>query len=104
MKTGEVATPFEFVVAVAVLEEMHLLDDLLLMGHKVNSTHIFAPNGHSTIAEFPEKKHHKTYGLVVPRLLLDNLILEKAQEVGSCFVGGINVTEIKSKGQKVGDM
>ena len=94
---GDCLTP----QAVAVLEEMGLLDVLLYKGHKVNSTQIFAPGGHSTIAEFPEKNVHKSYGLVVPRLLLDNLIVEKAQEAGACFVGGINVTELKSEGQKV---
>ncbi len=86
---------------VGVLEEMGLLNSLLFAGFKVYSTHIFAPKGHSAIAGFPQREGNNHYGLVVPRRLLDNLVLEKAQEVGADFQGGVNVTEVRRESRKV---
>ncbi len=87
--------------ALNVIKEMGLLHDLLRVGQRVNKLDIFAPRGHSTLVPIPAQQEWPNYTLVIPRLTLDNLILERAVASGAKFQGQIHVTELEHDAHSV---
>jgi geranylgeranyl reductase family protein len=87
--------------ALNVIKEMGLLHDVLRVGQRVNKLDIFAPRGHSTLAPIPAQQDWPNYTLVVPRLILDNLLLERAIASGAKFQSQMHVTAIEQDGQGV---
>lgn len=81
--------------ALNVSKEMGVLHDLLRVGHRVNKLDIFAPRGRSTLVPIPAQQDWPNYTLVIPRLVLDNLLLECAIASGAKFQSQIHVTELE---------
>lgn len=80
--------------ALAVLEDMGLLNDLLQIGCRVNSLEIAAPKGHAVAAPFPGKNGQPGYALTVPRLILDDAIRKLAIVNGAVFEHPLRVTDL----------
>ncbi len=81
--------------ALGVLADMGLLDDLLRVGYRANGLKIFAPQGHSTFIPIPGQKDWPRFTLVVPRLILDHVILQRALASGAKFQSPVHVTDIE---------
>ncbi|MFN8481794.1 MAG: geranylgeranyl reductase family protein [Anaerolineae bacterium] len=77
--------------AVSVLKDMGLLDELLQVGHLTPALEIVAPMGHSVAFGIPKVGDWPGFSLVVPRLILDDLLLQKAISAGATFQGGTRV-------------
>jgi menaquinone-9 beta-reductase len=84
--------------ALAVLDDMGLLDKLSQVGCRINGMEIYAPNGRSIGAPIPISAGRPAYMLVVPRLTLDNILCEHAQAAGAVFQAGIRVTDVRANG------
>ncbi len=78
---GDALTPR----ALAILDHMGLLDRLQEVGYQTNATTIYAPNGQSIISPFPTVGNNLNYTLIVPRLVLDHIIYERALASGATF-------------------
>src|SRR6266571_2359586 len=78
---GDALTPR----ALRVLDEMGILDDVLRVGYCLSVVEVIAPKGHSVAAPVPKKDNRSDYVLVVPRLILDNVILQRAVASGAQF-------------------
>ena len=87
---GDALTPR----ALRVLDEMGMLEDLLKVGHSLNDVAFFSPKGYSVVAPVPKKESRSDYLLFVPRLILDNIILERALASGTQFQSPVRVTDI----------
>jgi geranylgeranyl reductase family protein len=77
--------------ALRVLETMSLLEEVRAHGCPIQAYEVVAPNGRATRA--PIQGHHQA--LVVPRLTLDNLILQRAIKSGACFEPEANVSRVE---------
>jgi geranylgeranyl reductase family protein len=87
--------------AVGVLHDMGVLGDVLQAGRRINGLEIFAPRSHSTAAPIPQPAGQPGYALVVPRLILDNLLRERAMASGARFEGRVHVTAVEQSEQGV---
>ncbi|MDQ6642997.1 MAG: geranylgeranyl reductase family protein [Chloroflexota bacterium] len=87
---GDALTPR----ALRVLDEMGMLDDLMQVGHHLEKVAFFAPKGHAVTASIPQKDSRSGHLLFIPRLILDNMILERALASGAQFQSPVRVTEI----------
>lgn len=88
---GDALTPR----ALRVLGEMGILDDVLRVGYCLSVVEVIAPKGHSVAAPVPKKDNRSDYVLVVPRLILDNVILQRAVASGAQFESPVRVTDIE---------
>lgn len=88
---GDALTPR----ALRVLDEMGLLDELLRVGHRLHRIELIAPKGHSVAAPVPGKDGRTDYVLIVPRLILDHLILQRAVTGGAQFESPVRVNDIE---------
>lgn len=84
-----------------LLRDMGILDEVLHIGFRLNGVEIFTPGGHSVAAPVPEHDELPNYGLIVPRLHLDNVIRERALASGAHFQSPIHVTNVESSGEGV---
>ncbi|MFN8470826.1 MAG: geranylgeranyl reductase family protein [Anaerolineae bacterium] len=82
--------------AVSVLRDMGLLDHLLQVGHRTPHLEIVAPFGHSVGSPIPKVGDWPEFTLVVPRLILDDLLLQKAIGAGATFRGGVRVAKLQT--------
>ena len=73
---------------------MGMLEDLLKVGHSLNDVAFFSPKGYSVVAPVPKKESRSSYLLFTPRLILDNIILERALVSGAQFQSPVRVTDI----------
>jgi menaquinone-9 beta-reductase len=94
---GDALTPR----ALRVLEEMGLLDELLQVGHRLDGIALIAPKGHSVAAPVPKKDGRTDYVLVVPRLILDHIILQRSVSGGAHFESPVRVNDIEQDAQGV---
>src|SRR5947209_9737494 len=69
--------------ALRVLDEMGILDELLHVGYRLNEVELTAPKGYSVVAPMPKKDGRTDYVLIVPRLILDNVILQRSLTSGA---------------------
>ncbi len=88
---GDALTPR----ALRVLDEMGLLDELLRVGYRLNGVELIAPRGHSVVAPVPKKDGRTDYVLIVPRLILDNIILQHSVASGVHFESPVRVNNIE---------
>jgi geranylgeranyl reductase family protein len=77
--------------ALRVLEAMGLLQEAARCGFPIGGYEVVAPNGKATTANIVGRHQ----ALVVPRLKLDQLILERAITSGACFEPGVNVSRVE---------
>lgn len=94
---GDGLTP----LALEVLDNMGILKDILLVGCQIRELEIIAPGGHSASTTIPPQKSRPGYVLVVPRMVLDNTIRERALASGAKFEGRLHVTTIEPAGNGV---
>jgi len=87
--------------AVRVLDEMGVLGDVAQAGYRVNGVEVYSPKGSFVSAGIPATEGLPDYGLVVPRLKLDNLLLQRATEVGATYHGLVRVTDVGRNGNGV---
>lgn len=80
--------------ALGVLADMGLLDELLALGYRANTIDFIAPKGHTVATSMPTKAAWPDYSLIVPRFLLDNLVMQRAVAAGAHFQGGVRVTSL----------
>ncbi len=80
--------------AVSVLRDMGLLEQLLQVGHRTPRLEIVAPLGYSVDSDIPKVGDWPEFTLVVPRLILDDLLLHKAIGAGAVFQGGTRVSKV----------
>ena len=81
--------------AVAVLDEMGLLPTLARAGRHIDGVEIFAPDGYSTSARVPPIAGPGPSMLVVPRIVLDNVLRDRAVQSGARFEGRFHVANIE---------
>jgi len=84
-----------------VLRDMGILDDVLRIGFRLNGVEIFAPGGRSVAAPVPEHDELPNYGLIVPRLHLDNVIRERALASGAHFQSPVHVIGVEPTAEGV---
>ena len=83
--------------AIHILEDMGLLDTLLEVGYRTSKLEIISTKGDSVSALLPKKEGLQDYLLIVPRLILDNIILERALASGASFQAPVRVTGIEQE-------
>ncbi len=83
--------------AVGVLDDMGLLPELLPTGRTITGAEIVAPDRSRTVAPI-SSPHGLPPMLVVPRLVLDDAIRERAVRSGAQFEGRVTVTAIDRNG------
>jgi geranylgeranyl reductase family protein len=88
---GDALTPR----ALRVLDEMGILDELLRVGHRLDGIELIAPKGHSVAAPVPKKDGRTDYVLIVPRLILDHIILQRSVTGGAHFESPVRVNGIE---------
>jgi geranylgeranyl reductase family protein len=81
--------------AVAVLQDMGLVDDLKRVGHVIKRFEVFAPNRNSTRDVIAVQDGLPDFSLVVPRLLLDDRIRQRAVDSGAAFWPDAHVLDVK---------
>jgi geranylgeranyl reductase family protein len=79
--------------ALRVLERMGILAEVAANGCRVDRYEVVAPAGRSTTAAITGPQG----GLVVPRLRLDNLILDSAVASGVCFEPAVAVDRVERR-------
>src|SRR5262249_39744809 len=57
--------------AVAILQDIGVLDDLLLVGQRIGGVEIVAPDGYALAASIPARRGLAAPMLIVPRVTLD---------------------------------
>jgi len=94
---GDALTP----CAIAALQEIGVLPDLLRTGQRIAGIEVVAPDGSATTAPVPAPGGLPVPMLVVPRVALDNAIRERALRSGAGFAGGVHVGDIDRDGAGV---
>ncbi len=89
---GDALTPR----AVAQLDALGLLPQLQAAAQRVSGVEVVAPSGLMTRAELSAQAGRPDYALVVPRLILDAAICERAIRSGARFQGQTHVTAIET--------
>ena len=87
---GDALTPR----AVGALADIGILPEMQRAGRRVREVKVIAPNGRSLIVRMPQKHDLPDYSLVVPRLVLDNALRERALAGGAYFQSPVHVTRI----------
>jgi menaquinone-9 beta-reductase len=77
--------------ALRVLDQMGILADVTRRGCRVDAYEVVAPNARKTRA--PITAEHGA--LVIPRLVLDDIILRRATESGARFESHVNVSHVE---------
>ncbi len=83
--------------ALQILDDMGILDTLNKVGYRSNKLELISPKGQVASAPLPKKENLCDYLLIVPRLILDNIILERAMSSGANFQAPIRVTGIEQE-------
>jgi geranylgeranyl reductase family protein len=81
--------------ALRVLDHMGILDDVSRLACSVEGYEVVAPNGRSTTAAITASHG----AMVVPRMVLDDLILRRAVSSGVRFEGGVTVSHVTPTAQ-----
>jgi geranylgeranyl reductase family protein len=85
--------------ALAVLDRMGLLPELLVRGVRSSVVRLFSPDGRSVEAEVPPHPGLADYTLVIPRFVLDDLIRQRAVAAGARFAGDVHVQGVRRDGR-----
>jgi geranylgeranyl reductase family protein len=81
--------------ALHILGDLGLDDDLRRSGYRVDGVSITSPEGLTVRASIPEHPIYPKHGYVVPRFLLDDMILKASVHAGTLFQGGTHVHMIE---------
>lgn len=84
--------------AVAVIADMGLLPAVARRGRRADAYRIVAPAGHRITAAMPSADGAAGYALVVPRVVLDDALRQRAIESGAVWHGGAEVTGVERAG------
>jgi menaquinone-9 beta-reductase len=87
--------------ALHVLDDMGLLDTVHQVGYRSHKLELISPKGDAASALLPKKENESDYLLVVPRLILDNIILERALISGASFQAPVHVKDIEHENNTV---
>lgn len=82
--------------ALPILGEMGVLDAIMSHGWKLDTLEVSAPSGRTVQFSIPPLPHAPNYAVVVPRLTLDNLLLQQAVAAGADFRGGAHVRGLQT--------
>jgi geranylgeranyl reductase family protein len=94
---GDALTP----LALDGLDKLGLLNELRAVGCQLKELEVIAPAGHAAATTIPWQRNRSGYVLIVPRLVLDNAIRQRALAGGAKFEGRIHVTAIEPAGNGV---
>ena len=83
--------------ALHILDDMGLLDTLQRVGYRSHKLELVSTMGDVASAKLPMKENVSDYLLVVPRLILDNIILQRALASGAHFQAPLRVTGIEQE-------
>ena len=81
--------------AVGVLEDMGILDRIEPLAHRVDGLEFIGHDGKRIIVSSKTKSPHPNYLLVIPRLVLDEIILQRATDTGAKFIGNSRVMGVE---------
>ena len=81
--------------ALSILDNLGLTDDLRNAGYRVEGVSITSPEGKTVRAPIPVHPVYPSHGYVVPRLVLDDLILRCGLRAGVQFHGSTHVLGIE---------
>lgn len=81
--------------ALHILADLGLADELRHSGYRVDEVAITSPDGLTVQAPFPDHPVFPAHGYVVPRFLLDDLVLNASLKDGVRFEGGTHVHSIE---------
>lgn len=81
--------------AVGVLQDMGLAETLRRVGHVIRRFEVFAPNGRMTGDAVVAHHELPDYALVVPRLILDDYIRQRAVQSGARFEPGAHINMVR---------
>lgn len=87
--------------ALPILAEMGVLDEIMPRGWKLDKLEVSSPSGRKVGFSIPPLPHAPNYAVVIPRLTLDNLLLQQAIAAGADFRGGVHVRGLQSDTQGV---
>ncbi len=79
-----------------LLGEMDLLDEAVRLGRRCDTVRLMAPAGHTATIAYAQGGDKISYGLFLPRLILDELLLQHALACGAQFESPIRVTDIQT--------
>jgi flavin-dependent dehydrogenase len=84
--------------ALPILAEMGILDMLRQqdLGRQLDQLEVSAPSGRTVRFTIPPLPHAPNHAVVIPRLTLDSLLLQKAIASGVDFRGGVHVRGIQA--------
>lgn len=85
--------------AVAMLEEMQLLDELSTAGQTIRQFEVIAPNRRATSAPIPSRVGRSGQALVIPRFKLDERLLQRAVDSGADFRPGVHALHVTGDGR-----
>jgi len=83
--------------ALHILDDMDLLDTLSKVGYRSNKLELISTKGDTASALLPKKENMCDFLLIVPRLILDNIILERAISSGANLQAPVRVTGIEQE-------
>ncbi|MFQ5614979.1 MAG: geranylgeranyl reductase family protein [Anaerolineales bacterium] len=87
--------------ALAVLDDLGVLDALNKIGFRIDGLEFHAPRGQVITSPIPETDNMPNYQMIVPRKVLDHVILERTVASGARFRGGVHVTGVEPSGRGV---
>ncbi|MBZ0285933.1 MAG: geranylgeranyl reductase family protein [Anaerolineae bacterium] len=83
--------------ALPALADMGLLPQILAAGCRLSSElEITAPSGRTMSVHIPDMPHAPAYAVVVPRLVLDDLIRQRALNAGAIFQSDVHVRNVET--------
>jgi geranylgeranyl reductase family protein len=83
--------------ALQILDHMGILEAAKQVGHRLSKLELISPKGYRAVAPLPKRELLCDYLLIVPRLILDNIILERALARGANFQAPVRVTGVEQE-------
>lgn len=80
---------------------MGLLAALMNVGYRVNSVEMVVPNGRTAVMPIPHEPKFPSFSLVIPRKILDAMVLEHALSKGAKLIGNVHAQQIEHHDQGV---
>lgn len=88
--------------AIAVLEDMGVMDELNTVGWRIHGLELHAAGGNVMTASIPKQDGYPNYLMITPRLTLDDVIRRRAVASGAQFHSRVKVRDVaREDGQVV---
>lgn len=81
--------------ALAVLQEMDLLETVKAAGFVIHEATVYSPNGAPVTTQMPVRDDVPPYMMAIPRLLFDDMVRKRAIEAGATFQSHVRVQNIE---------